>query len=483
MKPILPSIELMTNQEMKLIHEKSLELLESPGISIDHEGFLKALEAKGAKIDYSKRVAAIPCDITHQAALAMTGKACLLNSDERAASEAVKAEIDEILSKPVSFGFGGASIQVLNEDGRTSRNALYADVERVVRFGNGHHRITSVGNPLLCSYDETGREIPPKLRPKYTMTYMAKHCTKLSSNEVWNARDVDFAVRLGELILGGPEAYRKNPIFLCVKCSISPFRIDAQSAETLYELAARQLPVGLVPMPISGASAPVTVASGILIANTEILGLAAAIWAVGSESAQAHGILGSILDMQTTIASFSSPNAVLMDAGLFQLYRHFYGRNVMAATDYMDAKYPGYQSGSERALKTALLASCGSFMPGIGQLKSGIICSPEQACLDIELFDWMQHYMRGIEVSYESLCVDLIRERGIGGNFLDTDHTFEHYRDEFYMPKLADRCGSVGLDMIDAAREEVERILGVTPVFTRDLEICEAVDRAFEEAL
>jgi trimethylamine--corrinoid protein Co-methyltransferase len=185
--------------------------------------------------------------------------------------------------------------------------------------------------------------------------------------------------------------------------------------------------------------------------------------------------------MQTTIASFSSPNAVLQDAGLSQLMKRFYGlSHSIAPTDYIDAKYPGYQSGSERALKVAALASCGDALPSVGQLKNGLICSPEQACLDIEAFDWMHHFLRGIEVSEDTLCLDLIRERGIGGSFLETDHTFSHFREELFMPKLADRNAQTTCDMVGKAREEVSKILAATPEFSRDKAMCREIDRLYE---
>jgi trimethylamine---corrinoid protein Co-methyltransferase len=474
-------IELLSAGEMQLIHEKSLALLASPGIMIDHEGFLKALEARGARVDYSTRVVQLPTSLAQEAAVAMAGDTCLLKSSETAVAQAVAEGIAASRCKPLSFGLGGASLEVLDDDARVGRAATYHDLERIVRFGNGHPRITEVGNPVLSNCDAEGRAIPPALRSLYTMTYMAKHCIKLAYNEVWNARDVIFAVKLGELVLGA-EAYARQPIFLSVKCSISPLKIDSQSAETLFELATRGLPVGLVPMPISGASAPVTPAAGILITNAEILGLAAALWAVGSQSPQGHGILASVLNMRSALTSYSNPNSVSMDIGLFQLHQRMYGRNVMAATDYVDAKYPGVQSALDRALKIASLAAAGSFFPGIGQLDAGMICSPVQACLDIDAFDWMHRFLQGFEVSEKSLCVNLIREKGIGGNFLDADHTFEHFKEELPMPLLVDLAARSEIDLLEAAKHEANRIITETPVYTRDKDLCEAADALLRKA-
>jgi len=315
------------------------------------------------------------------------------------------------------------------------------------------------------------------------MAYAAKHCRKLGWNEINGAEDVDFAARLGELVMGGAEAYRKDPVFLCVKCSVSPLRIGRESAGTLYELARRGLWLGLAPMPLAGGTSPVTPASAILIANAEILSIMAAIWAVNSESEQRHLVISGIMDMQTMIASFAAPNAVLQDAGLALLYEAFYGLPFQAPTDYIDAKFPGYQSGSERAMKIAMLAACSSVLPSVGQLKAGLVCSCEQACLDIEAFDWMQHFLRGLEVTEESLGVELIRAQGIGGQYLDTEHTARSFRRELFLPHLADRGADKSRDMVEAAREEVRGVLARTPPFARDAALCREIDRLYEHEL
>jgi trimethylamine--corrinoid protein Co-methyltransferase len=206
-----------------------------------------------------------------------------------------------------------------------------------------------------------------------------------------------------------------------------------------------------------------------------------ALFVAGSVSKQEHLALTGIMDMQTGIASFSPPNVVLQDAAVAQLYAAFYGIRCNAATDYVDAKFPGYQSGSERALKIATLLAAGVVYPSIGQLKAGLVCSPEQACLDIEAFDWIQHYLRGVEVSEETLCIDIIREQSIGGQFVDTRHTLENFREELFLPILADRSANCVKDMVEEARDQVARILAQTPVFRRDENLCREIDRLYEK--
>ena len=72
--------------------------------------------------------------------------------------------------------------------------------------------------------------------------------------------------------------------------------------------------------------------------------------------------------------------------------------------------------------------------------------------------------MEGIRVDREHLAVDVIRRVGPGGHFLEDDHTFRHFRDN-WQPELTDRKSyeswqSEGAQtMGQRAREKVKQIL------------------------
>jgi trimethylamine--corrinoid protein Co-methyltransferase len=46
---------------------------------------------------------------------------------------------------------------------------------------------------------------------------------------------------------------------------------------------------------------------------------------------------------------------------------------------------------------------------------------------------------RGYEVNSDTLAFDIVKDVGPGGHFLDKDHTFDHFRTEFYQPQLSNR--------------------------------------------
>jgi trimethylamine--corrinoid protein Co-methyltransferase len=42
-------------------------------------------------------------------------------------------------------------------------------------------------------------------------------------------------------------------------------------------------------------------------------------------------------------------------------------------------------------------------------------------------------------VNADTLALDVIKAVGPGGHYLDQDHTFEHFRSEFYQPMISNR--------------------------------------------
>jgi trimethylamine--corrinoid protein Co-methyltransferase len=72
--------------------------------------------------------------------------------------------------------------------------------------------------------------------------------------------------------------------------------------------------------------------------------------------------------------------------------------------------------------------------------------------------------MKGVEISDETLCLDLIDEVGPDGQFLDCQHTLENFRDRWY-PNLFERSNfdgwqsKGGKSLGERANENVNQIL------------------------
>jgi len=104
-----------------------------------------------------------------------------------------------------------------------------------------------------------------------------------------------------------------------------------------------------------------------------------------------------------------------------------------------DSKVVDQQASIEAALTLMTDALCGgNIVHDLGYLESGLTGSLAQLVICDEVLGWIEHFVRGVEINDETLALDLIDEVGPDGQFLDTEHTLNHFRERWY-PKLFDR--------------------------------------------
>ena len=101
---------------------------------------------------------------------------------------------------------------------------------------------------------------------------------------------------------------------------------------------------------------------------------------------------------------------------------------------------------------------------GLGMIEMGMTIDFGQLVMDNEFAKMIKFLLNGIPVNDETLAVDVIREIGIGKNFLSHDATFKHMRSQS-QPKLIDRRmreeweASGNMDIYTRASEEARHIL------------------------
>jgi len=96
--------------------------------------------------------------------------------------------------------------------------------------------------------------------------------------------------------------------------------------------------------------------------------------------------------------------------------------------------------------------------------------------------------MQGLEVSEETLALDLIHQVGHGEGFIGAEHTLRHFREDWY-PKLFDRdtyetwqsAGSKSLR--ERANEKVEHILETHQPEPLPADVQQEIDRIVSEAV
>jgi len=297
-------------------------------------------------------------------------------------------------------------------------------------------------------------EIDQRIEPLWAALQIAQITDKaIEGGEIFYASQIEPLVRMGEVITGKP-----GDTSLVASCDflIAPLIFDANQAECF--IAKRRFGLPNVPgtMPVSGISAPVTIAGTVTVAVAELM----AGWVMGYAIAPdlpASGIVSSgSLDMRTLAACFGSPEALLQDTAVVNLCHRLYGIPVWPVMGYVDCKRPGIEAMFQKMLPIVGVPF-GTHMLHVadGLLSAGQDYSPVQHMLDAEMANGIARFWGNYEVNDDTVALDLIEQmmRNDRTNFLDTDHTLAHYKAEQWYPKWFDRSRWQG----DAAEADAER--------------------------
>ena len=89
------------------------------------------------------------------------------------------------------------------------------------------------------------------------------------------------------------------------------------------------------------------------------------------------------------------------------------------------------QSGHEKTITSMLPALAGAnVIYGLGMLEMGITFDLAQLVLDHEIAAMILHSLNGIAVNDETLSVDVIREMGIGKDYMSHESTFKYMKSQ-----------------------------------------------------
>ena len=124
---------------------------------------------------------------------------------------------------------------------------------------------------------------------------------------------------------------------------------------------------------------------------------------------------------------------------------------------------------------------------GTGHLGAAAGASHEKLVMDNEIMGAIRRILKGIEVTDETLAVDIIDEVGPGGHYLSQKHSRDHLRNERWFPKVSYRSNVEEWkkhrgDFWKNAREQTIRILETHKPVPLDGDIARRVNDLAREA-
>jgi len=444
----------LTDDQVQRIHEAALSILERTGVQVEEPEALRLFEEAGAAVDRESSRVRIPRALVEDAVGWAPPRVLLAGRDP-------KWDL-ELEGVRVHIGTGGAALNVLDLETGQRRPAVLRDVVELARLVDALDNVHFYLVPVYPT--DMGKDVVD------INTYYAglANTTKHVQAGIYTVEGIRDTVEMCEQIAGGAEALRERPIISFITCwLVSPLKLATDVTTLLIETCRQRIPVVLSAAPMAGSTAPVTLAGMLAQLTAEQLSGVVLAQLAQRGAPLLIGPIPATADMKTGRYLAGAAEFGLTNAAMAQIAQ-FYHLPIYNSAGMTDAKTPDVQAGFEKAASAVLAALAGSnfIHHAAGMLENMNMVAAEQFVIDNEILGMTMRVLQGVEVSDETLALDVIDEVGPGGHFLTSEHTIRHMRSEFYYPsRVVDRQGwemwqqDGGRDAVERARDIAHDIL------------------------
>ena len=418
----LPRLQILSKTDIQKIYFAALEVLERTGVAVKNQEACDLLKEAGAYMD--GETARIPSSLIEKTVNLTPKQIVLYSQDGRPAMR---------LSGGNSyFGSGENTLFLVDTFTGQRRKWLLNDINDSIVLQDQLEHIdfmAPLGNASDCS---------PELSCLYQFESMLLYTDK---PVMWSAYDDQGVHDILEMasVIAPSQILTEKPFMVQLTSSISPLVHSPEDLGRLLICAEKRLPVIYTPTHTGGATSPVTLAGTLVVCVAQGLSLLA-IMQLKREGAPVilQGVTKN-MDMKTTISPYGSPEFHLTLCALTEIF-HWLGLPTFGTAGCTDAKVADSQAAIESCFSCLSQAMCGTnLIHDVGFLESGLTGSFDMLVMSDELLGMVKRFKTGIAVNEETMAVDLIDKVGIGGHYIQEQHTLDHFRSETWQPQLLDR--------------------------------------------
>ena len=469
-------LEPLTRDELYKVHVSALEVLERTGVQIYEDEALRLLQDAGCDVDLGSRRVKIPQHLVKEAVSKAPSIVCLCGRDK---NHDMKLGCGRLYIRS-----SGGVPYFLDMETQQRREGTKKEVAECTRVLDSLANIHSLLTPLFVPTD-----VPSKTMEVHGAEVALNNTVKHVVTEIFSKERIRDVLDMGVAVAGSEQELRRRPVISCLTQPVAPLQHNELQTRILIEFAKLGLPLTIKSHPLSGLSSPVTLAGELVMTVAEILSSLTIAQLVNPKTPTIFGMSSSTVDMRAGINLSGAVEVGLLYAGVVQMARYY---NIPSSgTSGIDSPLPDAQASIERIMTAMpeIMAGVDDIWLAANDLKHTF--SLEQLLIDDAICANIGRLLAGIEVTDETLAVDLIDEVGPGGNFLTKRHTQAHYRKEHLIPAIYTRSTwddwekAGRKDICQRAREKAREIIRThqPPPLDKDIqnrlaEISKKADRA-----
>ena len=417
-----PRFSFLSQDQKETIFHAMLKVLQDTGAHVHHEGAREIFKKHGCKVDGLN--VCIPPQVVRKALQSLPLMTTIYDWE---GNERIYAEENRSY-----FGPGPTLVYFRDPETLERRKCLRKDATTVARVCDSLSNIEFVEGLITISDVTRGTD------DVIEFADMIQNTTTPIMAWAYQRGGAKDLHRIGCIMAGSEEAFKKKPNYILYSEPISPLVSDFHAIDKLVYCAEQGIPQDYSPCAIGGATVPATHAGQIVVALSESMVGVVLSQLINPGTCIILGGVQSILDMRRAIYSYGAPELNVLCGGLTEMARYC-GLPMFGTSGCTDTKTMEIQSGIEAALQihTSMLTGA-NFVHDNGYTESGKTGDIFQTVMDDEIISMARIIEQGIEVSDETLALDQIHNVGPGGHYLYEDHTMKWFR-KHWRPSLMDR--------------------------------------------
>jgi len=421
-----PQFRILSDENINQIIEEGLQLLEDPGIRIHNKEALNLLADAGARVDFNKQIAYLPEDLIRKALETAPSEFSLYTVDGK---PAVHYGDDTVQFNPCS-----TALHILDSKTQKQRLPVTGDMVKFVKLVETLPQLDAQSTALVCS------DVPIEMADLYRL-YIALHYTrKPIVTGAFSKETLSIMKSLLVTAVGDESELAAKPRAVFDVCPSPPLLWSDFTCQNLVDCARSNIPTQLISMPLTGATAPVTLAGAVVQHAAENLS-GVTICQLANEGAPVvWGGSPSGFDMRHGTSPMGAVETWMIDAAFVEVGKALH-LPTNAYFGLSDSKIVDAQCGLEAAggLLMAILTGV-NMVSGPGMLDFESCQSFEKVVIDSEIIGMALRLIAGIEVRETPIALTLMREMRHRADYLSQPHTRQWFKKELYAPsKVIDR--------------------------------------------
>ena len=459
-----PQLRFLSQEIIERIVSEAYDLLSDPGVRVHSQRALHLLAEHGAQVDFEAQVARIPASLARQAVETVPSSFYLYDADGQ--------PVVHYGDDDVHFDPGSAAIEILDHGATRSREPVTADFVRFIKLADGLDALDAAATSLVCG--DVPQEVSDLYRLYLVLRYTRKPVvTGAFAIETWGVmKDLLVAVA------GSEQALAERPRAVFDVCPSPPLLWSDITCENLMDCAQYQVPAELVSMPLTGATGPATLLGAVVQHAAECLSGITIHQLVNPGAPIVWGGSPAAFDMRAGTTPMGAIETMMIDCSYAEVGKYL-GLPTHAYLGMSDAKIVDGQCGFESGMGAMLGALTGiNMISGPGMLDFESCFSLEKLVIDAEIVGMAKRLVVGMVERETPLALEIIRQVGHAGNFLNTSHTRHWFREELFIPSsVVDRDfrrnweAKGSLDIAERAHRRVEAVINAYEPQTIPVEV------------